>query len=280
MNNLPFNLNVFKNIEELTLSELSISKIEMLGPIRKTVKKLKVQNCDIEEICDILICDSIHREVEEGDRTNIWFNLEDLDLSSNNIGNIDRSIALTPKLKHLNLTANKLSNVTSYLTKLPQLVELNLSNNKLKQLSDLHTKFGNIKGLNLSQNRLASLDGLSRLYSVVWLNLASNHIAEVPRIEAISQLPCLEELILTGNPVATTIDYRIKVLELFGKRAFEICLDNERTTQKEMDKVAVLQALKSAREGRLPSLTLSQPVPSESVPFLLEKPDVGTIAKE
>ena len=37
-----------------------------------------------------------------------------------------------------------------------------------------------------------------------------------------SGLPCLERLTLTGNPVTIVLDYRTKILELFGDRAREV----------------------------------------------------------
>ena len=64
------------------------------------------------------------------------------------------------------------------------------------------------------------------------------------------------------------VDYRLKVLEAFGSRSGEIVLDNQPTTQPELDKVglgqfiimsnkcvkvSVLMALSVAREGKSPT---------------------------
>lgn len=48
------------------------------------------------------------------------------------------------------------------------------------------------------------------------------------------------------------VDYRIKVLEQFGDRAKDICLDNEKASQAEIDKVQVLRALRIVKEGKTP----------------------------
>lgn len=119
---------------------------------------------------------------------------------------------------------------------------------------ELHTKVGNIKILNLSQNCISSCSGFNKLYSLESLDLSCNKISEIEEIEHISKLPCLENLMLTGNCVATVVDYRIKVLECFGDRAKFICLDNERPSQAELDKVAVLRALRIVCEGKTPDL--------------------------
>lgn len=116
-------------------------------------------------------------------------------------------------------------------------------------------KVGNIKTLNLSQNHIVSLKGFRKLYSLVTLNLSCNKIVDIEEVCYIGDLPCLENLILTGNAVATTIDYRIKVLEHFKDRAKDICLDNERPSQCELDKVAVVRALRIVKEGKMPDLS-------------------------
>ena len=92
-----------------------------------------------------------------------------------------------------------------------------MSNNRIRQLPDLHTKLGNVKSLFLSQNRLTTLEGLGKLYGLVALDVRSNRISDLETIRTVAALPCLEELTLTGNPVTTVLDFRTKVLTMFGK---------------------------------------------------------------
>lgn len=125
-------------------------------------------------------------------------------------------MSLIPKLRLLNLSNNALEEVAN-LSGLSDLEELNLSNNRIRHLPDLHTKLGNVKTLLLAQNRLTSLDGLAKLYGLVTLDVCSNRISELETIRPVASLPCLEELTLTGNPVTTVLDFRTKVLTMFGK---------------------------------------------------------------
>lgn len=182
----------------------------------------------------------------------MWESLIEIDLSNNNLTEIDNSIKLAPNLKSLVLNHNKLSSISN-LTSLLHLTHLSVSYNLISICDHLHTKLGNILSLDLSQNSISSLEGVSKLYSLECLDVSCNNVSCFDDISCIGSLPCLENLILTGNSVTTTIDYRIKILEIFEERAKEICLDNERPSQQELDKVAILKALRIAKEGRSPS---------------------------
>lgn len=177
-----------------------------------------------------------------------------MDLSFNNISTIDDSMRLIPLVKNLVFTQNKITEITnlSFLTKLSHLV---LSNNLISNCDSLHTKLGNVVYIDLSQNSITSLQGFEKLYSLENLDVSCNQISNMDEIKYIGSLPCLENLRLTGNPVAVTVDYRVKVLENFGTRASDIYLDNEKPTQKEMDTAYILQALRIVKEGKTPNLS-------------------------
>lgn len=176
-----------------------------------------------------------------------------MDLSNNCLTHIDETINLVPNLQSLILNQNKITDISN-LSALSNLTHLSICDNLLTACENLHTKLGNVKTLILSQNRVRSLKDFGKLYSLESLDLSCNQIVDVEEVSYIGELPCLENLILTGNSVATTVDYRVKVLENFGERAKEICLDNERPTQPELDKVSILRALRIVREGKAPDL--------------------------
>lgn len=56
---------------------------------------------------------------------------------------------------------------------------MDLSYNNLRVLESAHTHLGNIKTLNLSGNQLDQLAGLTKLYSLVNLDLSHNQLALV-----------------------------------------------------------------------------------------------------
>ena len=45
---------------------------------------------------------------------------------------------------------------------------------------------------------------------------------QVEDVRPVCLLPCLEKLQLTGNAVTMTVDYRTKILEMFGNRVDEV----------------------------------------------------------
>ncbi|XP_066585903.1 nischarin-like [Prorops nasuta] len=254
---LPIELSSFKIVEELNIDNYPTDKIYNMGTLRDTVKQLKVTNTKLKSIVEFAMCEEVHKQISHANDSHIWMKVTHLDLSNNQIEVIDEAIKLLPHIECLTLNNNLLSEISN-VTLLPRLSQLHLSSNNFSSLpDDLHTKMGYIVYIDLSQNKLTSLAAFSKLYSLEGLDVSCNRIEKIEEVKNIGHLPCLENLRLTGNPVSTVVDYRVKVLEPFGKRAAEICLDNEKPNQKELDTVSVHQALRIAREGKSPIFTAS-----------------------
>ncbi|CAH0562414.1 unnamed protein product [Brassicogethes aeneus] len=250
LNKLPFELSSFKALKSLHCKNVSFDMIYSLGNIRTTLKHFFVWTTNTTNISNILQCDVIHKDTIEDSQ--IWSELVEIDFSKNNITEIDKTITLCPKLKKLILNENKISTISN-LSNMSNLSHLSVSSNLITICNQLHTKVGNILYLNLSQNSIVTLKGFTKLYSLESLDLNSNKITDVEELSYIGDLPNLENLVLTGNNVATSVDYRIKVLEYFGDRSKYICLDNEKPSQSELDKASVLRALRIVKEGKTPN---------------------------
>ncbi|KAJ9599010.1 hypothetical protein L9F63_010467 [Diploptera punctata] len=251
-NKLQFELSAFKAVQQLNLIHFPVCNVYSIGMLRNTVTNLCVHHANVKEMTQVLLCDDLHKDVNYTSHGHMWKKLIKADFSNNSMENIDEGVKLMPNIEQLNLNNNKIS-ALSNLTSLPHLSHLYLSANCFVEANDFHTKLGNIRYIDLSQNSISSLKGFSKLYSLESLDLASNQVSDLSEIRYVSALPCLENLILTGNPVAVVVDYRVRVLEQFGNRALEICLDNEKPSQKELDTVAVLQAIRIVKEGRTPT---------------------------
>lgn len=166
-----------------------------------------------------------------------------------------------PNIERLMMSENKISEIKD-MTSLKKLTHLSLAGNQIKDTGDLSLFLFNIVYLDLSQNQITTLKGFSNLNSLEGLDLGSNLINDLNEIKFVIVLPKIDYLNLAGNPVTTVIDYRVKVLEQFGGRASYICLDNEKPTQKELDTVSVLQALRIVKEGRTPTFNIVPPLPN------------------
>jgi len=252
-NNLLFELSAFKTVQTLNIIGFQVSNIFSIGTLRTTVNSLNVHHAELEGITQILLCDDLHKNVIYTGDSHSWKKIVEANFSHNQIETIDEGVKLMPNIEHLTLSYNKIG-ALSNLTSLPHLSHLNLSANRFVEANDFHMKLGNIRYIDLSLNSISSLQGFSKLYSLEGLDLTANQVSDLSEIKHLSSLPCLENLILTGNPVAIVVDYRVRALELFGTKAAEICLDNEKPSQKELDTVAVLQAIRIVKEGRTPTL--------------------------
>ncbi|KAH8410847.1 hypothetical protein KR222_000563 [Zaprionus bogoriensis] len=292
-NRLSFNLNAFRNLKTLKFSALSTENIVDIELLKPTLETICVHNTTITHINQVLLCDNLHKDCDvpsilpeatgatstsssscNGDneliRTDAWHELTELDLTGNLLTQIDGSVRTAPKLKSLILEQNRIRHVQN-LAELPHLQLLSLSGNLIAECVDWHLTMGNLVTLKLSQNQIKSLSGLRKLLSLVNLDLSCNLIDQLEEVDFVANLPLLETLRLTGNPLAGSVgkahkripiipipnchyfsaDYRPRVLARFHERAAEISLDNEPGSQPELDTALVLSALLQSKQRQL-----------------------------
>ncbi|CRL08128.1 CLUMA_CG020988, isoform A [Clunio marinus] len=240
---LTFDMSPFTSIQSLELIGIVPQNIVKCNNIRSTVENLKLNNTRVQTVKEILLPDSIHKNfLSENDQ--VWYRLKNLDLAYNEIWLIDPAIKLAPNIEELHLNDNKLKTISN-LRSLCHLNHLNLSGNMIESLLDWHLKLGNISVLNLSCNQIQSLKGVSHLKSLRILDLSRNQIKDINEIENIAKLPVIEYISLNGNIIAQEMDYRIKILSMFVDYNYNIILDNETSSQTEIDKAMVLAALRN-----------------------------------
>uniref|UniRef100_A0A663MHP0 Nischarin n=1 Tax=Athene cunicularia TaxID=194338 RepID=A0A663MHP0_ATHCN len=253
---LPFDLSIFKSLHQIEINHCGGKLIKGLTSSKHALATMSVR-FSATSMKEILVPEASEFDQWEPEGATsscpvtavipTWRTLTTLDMSHNSISQIDDSVKLTPKIEFLDLSHNGVSLVEN-LQHLYNLVHLDLSYNKLVSLEGVHTKLGNIKTLNLAGNQLERLCGLNKLYSLVNLDLSNNKIEQIDEVKNIGNLPCLEKVVLSSNPLSIIPDYRTKVLAQFGDRASEVCLDNIVTTEKELDTVEVLKAIQKAKE--------------------------------
>uniref|UniRef100_A0A2S2NZJ6 Nischarin n=1 Tax=Schizaphis graminum TaxID=13262 RepID=A0A2S2NZJ6_SCHGA len=249
-NKLSFELSSFKNVNKFECYNIAYNMIYNLMTLRDTVRIITVYNSKLKTPEDILLCDNVHKEwSSDMDSSMIWKKVKVVDFSWNEILTLKSLTVLTPNVKTINLNGNLLNTIED-MSPLTYLSHLSLSSNNITEVFDLHTKLGNVICLNLSSNKISNLEAFSKLFSLEMLDLGSNLVNDIDQLKHLSGLQNMNYLVLSGNPVSTVVDYRIKVLGILKKRTSDFCLDNERPTQKELDTVAIMHALKVAKEGK------------------------------
>lgn len=249
-NKLSFELSSFKNVYKFECYNIAYNMIYNLMTLRDTVRIITVYNSKLKTPEDILLSDNVHKEwSSDMDSSMIWNKVKVVDFSWNEILTLKSLTVLTPNVKTINLNGNLLNTIED-MSLLTHLSHLSLSSNNITEVFDLNTKLGNVTCLNLSSNKISDLEAFSKLFSLEMLDLGSNLVEDIDQLKHLSGLQNLNYLVLSGNPVSTIIDYRIKVLGILKKRTSDFCLDNERPTQKELDTVAIMHALKVAKEGK------------------------------
>ncbi|KAH8290684.1 hypothetical protein KR054_004875 [Drosophila jambulina] len=272
-NRLNFNLNAFRNLKTLRFSALSTENIADIELLKPTLQTICVHNTTIQNINQVLLCDNLHKHCDVPSllpetiaaasssasasnggsavvTADAWQELTELDLTGNLLTQIDGSVRTAPKLRRLVLEQNRIRTVQN-LAELPHLQMLSLSGNLIAECVDWHLTMGNLVTLKLAQNKLKTLGGLRKLLSLVNLDLSSNQIEDLDEVDYVANLPLLETLRLTGNPLAGSVDYRARVLARFHERAAEISLDNEPGNQQELDTALVLSALLQSKQRQL-----------------------------
>ncbi|EFO21082.2 hypothetical protein LOAG_07406 [Loa loa] len=245
-NSLAFGLNLCKNITALWISDFDVRMIHDLYSVRNTCKRVVI-HYSMKKLSDFLLEPDGMLPTENQEK---WSSLEEIDFSFNELEEIDESISLLNLVKKMNLSHNLLTSIGDHLQHLTMLTELNLSHNAIEDLDLWYTKLGNVKRLYLAGNKISALNGLHKLYALEFLDLTDNTVASPDDLRAVGALPCLDHLILRGNPIRQVIEYRIKVLEHFGERAVEVKLDSRKPDQREADTISVRLALRKAREEK------------------------------
>ena len=146
-------------------------------------------------------------------------NMENLDLSENQIAEIPKEISHLVKLKRLTLVSNRIKHLPESFYNLVQLERLNLRHNRLEEVSSNISQMTNLYLLNLSWNQISEIPaGIGQLQKLEWLYLQKNKIQQIPL--TISNLQNLYHLDLGYNQLKS-LDYdtviALSTLQKLGK---------------------------------------------------------------
>lgn len=193
-----YGLNGLKSLNFYNENYLKSFEKNAFKTIRHTTKVLTMHNCDLNDT-----------EINQlKDELKSLYKLETLNLSMNNLANIDRDLMsafpelsiidlsynsignhslgvfdFNQKLTTIKLKNNKMNDLFLFLISIIRLVKvvevIDLSNNQFDSIFDLIVNFQNLRILNLAYNRIeTNLDQFmfKSLYNLTYLNLSNNKI--------------------------------------------------------------------------------------------------------
>uniref|UniRef100_A0AC35U5V7 PX domain-containing protein n=1 Tax=Rhabditophanes sp. KR3021 TaxID=114890 RepID=A0AC35U5V7_9BILA len=242
---LALNLHFCRKLTSLWITDCDVRVIAGIDKCKHTLKRLTI-HYSMKNLKDLL-CKDDTKSINE---ITAWTTIEHADFSFNECTEIDGSIQLLKSLQKLNFSHNQLESIGSSLHHLMHLTDITLTNNCISTVENWHLKLGNVKNLNLSGNDITNLNGLGKLFSLQSLNLSENLLGNIESIMALQNLPVLENLILKGNKIQKIVDYRAKVLHIFGQRFVEVTLDNVKSDSAEIDTITIRLALNKLNEER------------------------------
>lgn len=233
--NIPSQL--FVNLTDLLHLDLSDNKLESLPPqMRRLVnlQTLKLNNNplghnQLRQLPALVALQTLHMANTQRSLSNIptsldsLTNLQDVDLSQNNLPRVPDALYTLPNLKRLNLSENCIIDVSSDIGDLwKNLVTLNLSRNKLKALPATLCKLSKLRRLYINDNQFdfdGIPSGIGKLYSLEVFMASNNNLEMIP--EGVVRCGRLKKLILANNrlitlPEAIHLLTDLEVLDLHG----------------------------------------------------------------
>lgn len=250
-----FKISYYCALEELILEDCPPSLAIDLYLLRKCLFKIKIVQSGITCLADVLA--PVKRSIRQSlspmiltDTTILslpkkyyWRNVSSLTLSNCGLSRVDEALHFFPALTYLNLSHNAITHIT-HLQDCIALQTLDLSHNKIRVLSNLERVLGKLKVLILNSNEIESIDGIDKIYSLETLDIANNFLSDVNEIQHLCRLPCLEIIVLIGNPLCEKKHYRLRVYREFlkvgsimsGNRQFPV-VDGREIRKKELKKL-------------------------------------------
>lgn len=64
LNNLPFDLSAFKSLKHLCFNGANVSSLMCARSLRTSLETLSAHSCGLKTMIEILVCDSVHKNLE------------------------------------------------------------------------------------------------------------------------------------------------------------------------------------------------------------------------
>mmetsp|Transcript_15771 Transcript_15771/g.49576 ORF Transcript_15771/g.49576 Transcript_15771/m.49576 type:complete len:202 (-) Transcript_15771:502-1107(-) len=141
------------------------------------------------------------------------------------IEKMDATLSTLKACKHLSLSTNNIEKISS-LSGMDALQVLSLGRNQIKKIENLDGVADTLEELWISYNLIDKLANMEKLTKLRILYMSNNKIEKWDEIAKLKDLPCLEDVLFTNNPLwqaerdagtdPTVLGspYRIKMLQI------------------------------------------------------------------
>lgn len=215
----------------------SLQNLHIVGPCLREIKGLRSASCNllslIVENGDISLNELLSQCCMDESRPVIWPQLLSLKVSNCSLVILDSSLKLLPNLQELDLSFNDLSSIKDELSCLDLVTHLNLGFNFITAIPQFHGGIRwSLQYLYLQYNDLSDLEGLQILESLKDLDVSHNLLIQHITLEPLRHLSKLEKLDLRGNPLCYQSKHRELAARYISSLAMnlEFCLDGKLLT--------------------------------------------------
>uniref|UniRef100_T1J3P6 Gelsolin-like domain-containing protein n=1 Tax=Strigamia maritima TaxID=126957 RepID=T1J3P6_STRMM len=212
---------LFVNLSDLMYLNLANNKLESIPPqIRRLVhletlilNNNPLNHFQLRQLPSLTCLKTLHMRNTQRTLTNIpttmdtLENIQDLDLSYNDLPRIPDALYTFINLKKLNLSHNSICEVPSQIESWKNLETLNLSSNSLTSLPVALCKITSLKRLYINENKLdfeGIPSGVGKLHNLEVFMAADNNLEMIP--EGLCRCGRLKKLVLARNRLITLPD--------------------------------------------------------------------------
>jgi len=114
------------------------------------------------------------------------------------------ALSVLKECVHLAVSSNSIDKMVN-LGALENLEILSLGRNNIRKIEYLEAVGDHLEQLWVSYNQITSLSGLDPCKKLKNLYIGNNKISNIAEVNKLQSLPCLEELVLYGNPIHSKI---------------------------------------------------------------------------
>ncbi|XP_060826795.1 protein flightless-1 isoform X1 [Bombus pascuorum] len=212
---------LFIHLTDLLFLDLSNNKLETLPPQTRRLANLQTLNLNhnplghfqlrqlpsLMNLMALQMCDTQRTLNNIPSSLETLTNLQELDLSQNNLPRVPDALYSLLNLRRLNLSDNQITELSTAIELWTKLETLNICRNKLSAIPASLCKIVTLRRLYLNDNQLdfeGIPSGIGKLSSLQVFSAANNRLEMIP--EGLCRCGSLKKLILSSNRLITVPD--------------------------------------------------------------------------